>query len=444
MRNLKTKTVLLLIFCASAVTGYSQPCSVLDKWREVKPVYSSITNKPDTNYYQAWNEAGNYGLVASNGQLIIPLNYDNDFMLTGTSAIVKKREKGLVELWNLTSKTKVKLPCTSAGDEVGTNGLIAVCANNKWGYCNSKGKMVLPYKYGYAQQFVHNKAVVEIGGKYGVIDAKGVLLIKPKYHELTAIGDNLLLAKIDDPKKEETYSGLIDYTGKVIVPVIYTDYLMRDGIVEFRKEKGKSILYNYNGRQLTDENVSIPTNGEKRLYVEGGRIAVVAQDNKWFVIDTLGKKFLEGRYYFLYNPPSQLNSQPTDVYIFATKPDEDVNYGVVKLDGTVLLPDVYKDVIAVTENRFLTKKPGEGKKYSLIGADGKEVAADICDVALDFCRHYLIAKKDGKVGVFNGITGEVVIPFTYSGKGYHNNCYINLLQGNVTDTYGPDFKKVKL
>jgi|GEM_PF-7021553 hypothetical protein len=425
------------------IIANAQPCAVLDKWGEVKPVYSSITNKPDTNYFLVWDVSGNYGLVSTKNEIVIPVKYDDDIMITGTKAIAKSRNKKLVELWDIKAKTKVKLPGINGGSEVGSGGLIAVEAvNHKWGYSDSKGKLVLPAKYNYAQKFVDNKAVVMIGEKYGVINEKGVIIIPCKYDELTAVGKSLLLARIEDTKNDNTLFGLIENTSKIIYPINCTDYKLRDGVIELRKPTEKSILYNYSGKQIADE-VIIPTAGEKRLYVEDERIVAINTDKKWFVLDTTGRRYLEGKYYFLYNPVDRITKQVTKTYLFAESPGEDALYGVVKLDGTVILPGIYKDVIAITENRVLAKLPGDDKKYSIYDENGKIVAADVCDKPYDFSRYFLIAKKEGKVGVFNAISGEMVVPFKYDGLNNTNDCYISLSIGGIDEVLGPDFKKVK-
>jgi WG containing repeat len=435
---------LLSLFILITIISQAQPCAVLDKWGEVKPVYSSITNKPDTNYFLVWDESGNYGLVSSKNEIIIPTNYDDDIMITGTKAIVKNRNKKLAELWDVKTKTKVKLPGISADDVVGDNGLIAVeAANNKWGYSDSNGKLVLPAKYNYAQKFVDNKAVVMIGEKYGVINEKGVIIIPCKYDELTAVGKSLLLARIEDTKNDNTLFGLIENTSKIIYPINCTDYKLRDGVIELRKPTEKSILYNYSGKQIADE-VIIPTAGEKRLYVEDERIVAINTDKKWFVLDTTGRRYLEGKYYFLYNPVDRIIKQVTKTYLFAESPDEDALYGVVKLDGTVILPGIYKDVIAISENRVLAKLPGDDKKYSIYDENGKIVAADVCDKPYDFSRYFLIAKKDGKYGVLNSLTGEVKVPFIYESLNNYNNCYITLANGEVADTYDENFQKLSV
>ncbi|HNK62059.1 MAG TPA: hypothetical protein PKM98_11605, partial [Chitinophagaceae bacterium] len=262
-----------------------------------------------------------------------------------------------------------------------------------------------------------------------------------KFNDLYPVGDQLLVTRIDSKDGATSNYGSIDYQGKQLVPEIYHQATQRDGILEFKKQNGSSILYSYNGKALTDSNVRIPSAGNSQLRVEDGRIAVIGGDGKWFILDTNGKKYLTDKYYFLYTPQSQLTKKFTDVYLFATQPGEAVKYGVVKLDGTLLLPDIYEDIIAATENRFYTKLPGSNK-FSLMGADGKAIATDLCDKCVDFFGYYLIAKRESKYGVINSLTGEVVVPFVYDTYEMPNHCFIsfNSEQGKVQ--YDRNFRKL--
>lgn len=425
-----------------AIFSFSQPCIVTQKWGDTKPVYSTVTGKPDTGYYKVWNENGQYGLVTYSAELVVPMLYDDDFETTGNLLVVKNRNKKLIDLWDLVKKSKVKLPGVNGNMQVGNNGLIAVeAANRKWGYCDTKGKMFIPFKYDYALAFVNGNAVIMIGEKFGVINDKGVVVIPSKYSDLLPVGQHLLITRVDSKDGATSNYGLIDYKMKPLVPEIYKKATQRDGVIEFEKHKRANILYNNNGNVLTEANVYVPTNGNKMLRVEDGRIVVVGEDKKWFVIDTTGKKYLTDKYYFLYTPQSRLTKQSTDVYLFASQPGENVNYGVVKLDGTVLLQDVYADIIAATENRFYTKLPGSNIKYSLMDGGGKSIITDLCDECLDFSDVYLIAKKNNKIGVINSLTGEIVVPFIYDKFNSPNNCYTIMSDEKAQVTYNQNFIK---
>ncbi|MCX7941379.1 MAG: WG repeat-containing protein [Endomicrobia bacterium] len=52
--------------------------------------------------------------------------------------------------------------------------LIPYCKENKWGYCDKNGNIVIDCKYDYADYFSEEDlARVELGGKLGYIDKSG-------------------------------------------------------------------------------------------------------------------------------------------------------------------------------------------------------------------------------------------------------------------------------
>ena len=55
---------------------------------------------------------------------------------------------------------------------------------NKWGYINKNGKIVIPLKYDYADDFRDNLAWVRLGNKRGYINKKGKLKISAKFDEM--------------------------------------------------------------------------------------------------------------------------------------------------------------------------------------------------------------------------------------------------------------------
>jgi hypothetical protein len=218
-----------------SVTSFAQPCVVTEKWGDSKPIYSTLTGKPDTGYFKVWNEKGQYGVVSANAELIVPILYDDDFETTGNLLIAKDRNKKLIVLWDLVKKTKVKLPGVNSNTAVGNNGLIAIeAANRKWGFCDVKAKLILPFKYDYASAFVSNRAVVMMGEKFGVINEKGVVVMPFKYNDLYPVGDHLLVTRIDSKDGATSNYGSIDYQGNQLVPEIYNQATQRDGILEFK------------------------------------------------------------------------------------------------------------------------------------------------------------------------------------------------------------------
>ena len=89
-----------------------------------------------------------------------------------------------------------------------------VLNNNKYGYLNSKGEMVIPLKYENAGDFKEGVAWVKQNGKYGFINTEGKMIIKPQFAGAGFFFKGLaqVLVKTNDGVK----AFLIDRDGKAI------------------------------------------------------------------------------------------------------------------------------------------------------------------------------------------------------------------------------------
>ncbi len=85
----------------------------------------------------------------------------------------------------------------------------------KFGYIDTSGHVVIPYRFDEAGVFIQNRARVKIDGKYGLIDHHGDFVVPPKYTEVNAFSEGRAVVR------EGRLSGLIDEDGKEIVPPNY-------------------------------------------------------------------------------------------------------------------------------------------------------------------------------------------------------------------------------
>ncbi len=142
---------------------------------------------------------GKYGYINDKGELIIPMNYDlaenfknneakvklNDssFFINKLGVIIKKYDKE----W-----TK-------------SNGMILVKKNEKYGFLDSLRNEITKFEYDYAKEFSSDVAVVSsggkwskenaytsnyTGGKYGVIDKKGNVVIPLEFQHIEMAREN--------------------------------------------------------------------------------------------------------------------------------------------------------------------------------------------------------------------------------------------------------------
>lgn len=145
------------------------------------------------------------------------------FIATAVQAqqLVKFKEN---EKWGFKDQNgKVIIEPKYSGAEEFSEGLASVLLNDIWGFIDETGKVVIPFKYnsgyGTGQKFSQGLASVSLNGKWGYIDKAGNTVIPFDYNEAW------------DFKNEKNYDG---------TPKIYAH--VRKGSDEFCIDKtGKRI-----------------------------------------------------------------------------------------------------------------------------------------------------------------------------------------------------------
>lgn len=87
--------------------------------------------------------------------------------------------------------------------------------NNKYGYKDEKGKVIVEPKFDLAYNFDEGMAAFRINGKYGYLDEKGREVVPPKYDNTWKFIGGFSTVKLGDKY------GFIDKTGKEVVPPMY-------------------------------------------------------------------------------------------------------------------------------------------------------------------------------------------------------------------------------
>src|SRR5262249_44268738 len=88
--------------------------------------------------------------------------------------------------------------------------------NEKHGYVDATGKVVLPPQWKSASLFVDGLAAVEVDGKCGFIDKSGQLVIAPAWDNGNA--DDVIIRKGRIIVSKDGRKGVIDTRGKIIIP----------------------------------------------------------------------------------------------------------------------------------------------------------------------------------------------------------------------------------
>ena len=90
--------------------------------------------------------------------------------------------------------------------------------------------------YQRATEFKHGVAVVQVGGKWGIINQRGIEIIPPKYDKIESFENGYAKVRI------KGFNGLSNLKGELIVDPDY-EYISYAGEGLFRVEQGDKIGY---------------------------------------------------------------------------------------------------------------------------------------------------------------------------------------------------------
>ena len=260
---------------------------------------------------------GKYGFVDKSGKVVIPFIYDwaNDFK-DGLAMVVKDGKDA--------------------------------DSNNEYGFVDKSGKVVIPLIYDGAGNFKDGLAKVSKSGKYGFIDKSGKAVIPLIYDDVLDYDDVVdeIHEKDDNDRayfeegllkvRKDDKCGLIDRSGKVVIPIIYDD------------------IYN----------------SAKRFYFNDG-LAKVSKDGKCGLIDKSGNLVVPCIYAGIKDFMDGL------AIVWVSKDDSKLRlyiqkYGLIDKSGKVVVPLIYDDMFIKDIERGLLNVRKDGKSY-VIDKSGKVV-----------------------------------------------------------------------
>jgi hypothetical protein len=193
------------------------------------------------------------GYIDGAGMVVIELKYQyfpnctkRGTFRSNYAVVMKDGKFGAI---NEQGKTTLGFNQTGIGE---IKSLTAFLKGLLWGYKDLTGKVLIAPAYDYAESFQNGIAVVEIAGKQGVIDSKGVYLLPANYSVVSRLTNDMLLVS------EGNVVGIFSNQGKEIVPMRYRR--ITQGGAEF------FILMNDNDVHyflISEKRILTPTNGNE-------------------------------------------------------------------------------------------------------------------------------------------------------------------------------------
>jgi len=246
------------------------------------------------------------------------------------------------------------LGITSHAQFIDSNRIYPVPVNNKWGYIDCNGKLVLEPVYDYAKDFYNSKyAIVRKGRFYAVIDVKGNELIPFAYESLKLCWkmrskNGYLYIAYNGARY-----GVVNIKNEIIIPFKYKVVQeLNDQLFRVKKNE-------YWGAVDVENNIVIP--GEYRM-IEGKRNwsnLLMAKDTskKWAVFSPNGNQICSP----MFDHPN-MNVSPKYINGMASATPTTINHqGLVQDHLKMKVSRFYKKSKAVAR--------GENKLYGIVDQD---------------------------------------------------------------------------
>ncbi|MEQ8705818.1 MAG: WG repeat-containing protein [Phaeodactylibacter sp.] len=176
---------------------------------------------------------GQCGYIDLSGQVVVPCNYSKCLDFEGGRAVVYKgmRRAGLIDQsGNLLIEPSLdRLLNFQEG-----RGLVRD-EQYRFYYITEQASPYNGY-YEQATEFKYGVAVVQINGKWGIINQKGIEIIPPRYDKIESFRDGYARVRI------QGFNGLASLEGELLVQPDY-EYISYAGEGLYRVEKGDKIGY---------------------------------------------------------------------------------------------------------------------------------------------------------------------------------------------------------
>lgn len=350
---------------------------------------------------------GKWGFVNKNGKEICPPLYNDASSFNEGFAAVKKNND-----WFLINNKGIE--CLQLlYDEVLFYDVYIVRKNDKWGFIDHKGKIIIPVEYNLFRDYdmLHDCFLASKEGKYGIINYDGKIICKVEY-------DTIFVKYMKEvgmyALKKEGKMLLMNPWGQLFIPTAFDSlwHIEDSGVTEVEeyclimvKSEGKFGLYygNYELVPAMCDSIVVYYNDEKTLpniaYIEGYYQGISSLTPPLF-----GKQTIKS---------IEKEKQNWDYII---KLSDNVNL-LVKNNKLTICDASYNRKSQVHYNDWATINEGtfavlKGDKWGLVDTTGKEICPNEYQEPMYIINGIAAVKKGNKWGYINK-KGAVIVPIKY-------------------------------
>ena len=358
---LKKKYYLILVISVLLLCGCSKNIEKKDKEHSAAKENQTIVNETLFSIFNPYAPDSKYGYINKKGEVIVEEQYD----LAGEfkEGLAPVRKGGKTIYIDASGREVFELDKKYTGYAF-SEGMAPVYdgENNKYGYIDINGKVVIDSSYDHAFGFSEDLAPVIIDGNYGYIDKKGNMVINPAF--VFAEGFSEGLAAVTVNKNGEEQGGYINTKGKFVIEPEYEMVFSFSEGLACVKSNGKFGYIDKEGKFAIEPEYEYAlsfSEGLAGVFVEG-KFGYIDKDGN-FAIEPVfydGLEFSEGLSLVKIN-------------------DEDLGWGYINKEGKVVIEPGFEHQKAahyVTSGKFsngLAKVKGDGLDWGYINKDGEYV-----------------------------------------------------------------------
>lgn len=289
----------------------------------------------------------------------------------------------------------------------------------------SKEQQVLPESVSYFSAYADSK--------WGVINNKGDKLSNISYDEMVIIPDstkNIFIVTYDvdytngtfktkaiNEKNEQLFSNYTNASALVNYDTSNKVWYNNE-VLKFERD-GKYGLIDFSGKEV------LPANYEDISTMQGiEKTLILTKDGKYGLYNSVSKTVFADTTYTSVAP---FGKTYNDGYIVK---NENGKYGILGSEGKIILDATHDKIMKVSGNdKYVVQ---DGVKTKLISKDGTTILETGFDEIIEIDGDNLVIKKAGKYGIIN-TTGETLIDPAFD---YLENCFGDYYIAKTAGNYG--------
>lgn len=315
----------------------------------------------------AIKKAGKYQFLDGNLKPLTKPIYQEVYNFDNQLILVKKNEKYGILDYKLNEILPIKYDSIDYNDAY--NGLYPISFNNKIGYIDNQGKIVIPLVYDYAEPFNGRLAKVSSNGKTKYIDQNNkqvipVFLDQDDNFEYSP-HKHLIVVKTDGKY------GLYDDYGKTLLEPNYQSIEIIDDFIQAKKGN-KYQIFDFNLKSIFNQTFD---------------------ELKWFDIEDTDTQSVNW-----VSPGETLGAIGNDG-----------KYLVITSKGKILLSELPYQIKGITEGLLIIK---QNEKYGYMDKDSNIIIPLEYDGALGFNDGFAVVLRNKLMGVIDK-SNNIILPIEY-------------------------------